>query len=60
MWYSLCIQKNQEVIVMKVMIASDIHGSAVWCKRLMDAYRAENPERLVLLGDILYLSLIHI
>ncbi len=39
---------------MKLMIASDIHGSAVFCRQLLDAYRRENAERLLLLGDILY------
>jgi len=36
------------------MIASDIHGSAYWCGRLMEAYRAEGADRLLLLGDVLY------
>lgn len=39
---------------MKFLIASDIHGSAAWCRRLMDALDAEQPNRLLLLGDILY------
>ena len=39
---------------MKLMIASDIHGSAKWCARLLDAWRAEGQPRLVLLGDLLY------
>lgn len=39
---------------MKLMIASDIHGSAHWCGKLMDAYKKEQPDRLLLLGDILY------
>ena len=39
---------------MKLMIASDIHGSAKWCERMMDAWRTEQPERLILLGDLLY------
>ena len=39
---------------MKLMIASDIHGSATWCERLLEAWRRERPERLVLLGDLLY------
>jgi len=39
---------------MKLMIASDIHGSAVWCERLLEAWRHEAPGRLVLLGDLLY------
>ena len=36
------------------MIASDIHGSAKWCEKLMDAWQMEQPERLLLLGDLLY------
>ncbi len=39
---------------MKWMIASDIHGSAVFCERLLRAYDREGAERLLLLGDILY------
>ena len=39
---------------MKLMIASDIHGSAKWCEMLIAAYRDERPQRLILLGDLLY------
>ena len=39
---------------MKLMIASDIHGSAYYCERLISAYDNENPDRLLLLGDLLY------
>ena len=39
---------------MKLMIASDIHGSAVWCERMLEAWRREAPGRLLLLGDLLY------
>lgn len=39
---------------MKLIIASDIHGSATHCKRLLAAFKAENAEKLLLLGDILY------
>ena len=39
---------------MKWIIASDIHGSAYWCERLLEAYKREGADRLVLLGDILY------
>ncbi len=39
---------------MKLMIASDIHGSAFWCERLLEAFHAEKPDKLVLLGDLLY------
>lgn len=39
---------------MKLMIASDLHGSAYYTGKLMDASRAEKPDRLLLLGDLLY------
>ena len=39
---------------MKWLIASDIHGSAVFCRRLLEAYDREGAEKLVLLGDLLY------
>ena len=39
---------------MKFMIASDIHGSAHYCKLLCDAYKSESANRLILLGDLLY------
>ncbi|MBQ9006672.1 MAG: phosphodiesterase [Atopobiaceae bacterium] len=39
---------------MKLIIASDIHGAARWCKRLMEAIEQEKPDRVVLLGDLLY------
>ena len=39
---------------MKWMIASDLHGSAAWCRRLLEAFEQEGAERLVLLGDLLY------
>ena len=36
------------------MIASDVHGSAYYCEQLIEAYRREKADRLLLLGDILY------
>lgn len=39
---------------MKLMIASDLHGSAYYCKKLVEAYHAEAPDKLLLLGDLLY------
>ena len=36
------------------MIASDIHGSAYYCRELLEAYDREKADRLLLLGDILY------
>lgn len=39
---------------MKYMIASDIHGSAYACRKLLERYRELNAGGLILLGDILY------
>lgn len=39
---------------MRLVVASDIHGSALYCKQLLDAFRREEADRLLLLGDILY------
>ena len=39
---------------MKLMIASDLHGCAPACKKLLDTFTASGAERLILLGDLLY------
>ena len=39
---------------MKLMIASDLHGSAAYTRRLLELYRDTGCQRLVLLGDLLY------
>ena len=39
---------------MNLMIASDLHGSAYYTRQLLEAYEKEQPDRLLLLGDILY------
>ena len=39
---------------MKLMIASDIHGSACYCRKMADAFQREKADRLLLLGDLLY------
>lgn len=39
---------------MKYLIASDIHGSAYWCGKMLEAFEKEKADRLLLLGDILY------
>ncbi len=39
---------------MKWMIVSDIHGSAYYCKKMINRYKAERADRLLLLGDLLY------
>ena len=33
---------------MKLFIASDIHGSAYWCRQMIEAYRAEKADRMLL------------
>lgn len=39
---------------MKLLIASDIHGSAKYCEALLSAYEKEKADKLLLLGDLLY------
>ena len=39
---------------MKLIIASDIHGSAFWCGKLVELIKRENPDKILLLGDLLY------
>lgn len=39
---------------MKFLIASDIHGSAKYCKMLLKAFETEKADKMLLLGDILY------
>ena len=39
---------------MKLLIASDIHGSAYYCGKLMEILDRFQPDRLLLLGDLLY------
>ena len=39
---------------MKIFIASDLHGSAEYCRQMIEAFTNENAEKLLLLGDILY------
>ena len=39
---------------MRLLIASDIHGSSYWCEKLMTAFEEEKADKLLLLGDLLY------
>ena len=39
---------------MKLVIASDIHGSAYWCGKLVELIEQEQPDKILLLGDLLY------
>ena len=39
---------------MKLFIASDLHGSAKYCRMMLEAFEREKADKLLLLGDILY------
>ena len=39
---------------MKLLIASDLHGSAYYCKKMVEAFEREGADRLLMLGDLLY------
>ena len=39
---------------MKWLIASDIHGSSYYCRKVIECMERESAERLLLLGDVLY------
>lgn len=39
---------------MKYMFASDIHGSAYYCRKMLQVFEESKADRLILLGDILY------
>lgn len=39
---------------MKWIVASDIHGSALYCRKLLEAFESAQADRLLLLGDLLY------
>ncbi len=39
---------------MKWFIASDLHGSALYCRQMLKSFEREDADRLLLLGDILY------
>lgn len=46
--------KVLEDIQLKLMFASDIHGSAFYCEKMIEAYQKEKADKLILLGDLLY------
>ena len=48
------VSTEKQVNHMKYLIASDIHGSALYCGQMLRQYRAEQADRLLLLGDLLY------
>jgi len=39
---------------MKIMIVSDIHGSGYFCEKMIERFKEEGAEKLLLLGDLLY------
>lgn len=39
---------------MKLMIASDVHGSEYYCRKMLEAFGDHQADKLLLLGDILY------
>ena len=39
---------------MKLLIASDLHGSAYYCEKLLEAFQREEADRILFLGDLLY------
>ena len=39
---------------MRLMLASDIHGSAYYAEKMRDAFLREKADKLILLGDLLY------
>ena len=39
---------------MKLLIASDIHGSILYAEKLFERVEAEKPDKILLLGDLLY------
>jgi len=39
---------------MEYFFASDIHGSAAWCRKTLEAFERSGADKLILLGDLLY------
>lgn len=37
---------------MKLLVATDLHGSAYWAQRVVDVFNASGADMLVLLGDV--------
>lgn len=39
---------------MKYLVISDIHGSSYYAKKIDEIYNKENPDKIILLGDLYY------
>lgn len=37
---------------MKYLVISDIHGSSFYAKEIQEIYNNENPDKIILLGDL--------
>ncbi len=38
---------------MKILVASDIHGYEIYCGKLIEAFKNERADRILLLGDLI-------
>ncbi|MEG1710196.1 MAG: phosphodiesterase [Clostridia bacterium] len=38
----------------RILVASDIHGSRFYCEKLLDIYKKEKADYLIILGDVYY------
>ena len=45
---------KQKGVIMKYLIASDVHGSYYYAKKIIDLFNQEKADKILLLGDILY------
>ena len=39
---------------MKLLVVSDIHGSYYYARKIEEIYNEEQPDKLILLGDLYY------
>lgn len=39
---------------MKILVASDLHGSGYYARKLKEIIESENPDKIILLGDLYY------
>ena len=39
---------------MKYLVISDIHGSSFYANKIQEIYNKENPDKIILLGDLYY------
>jgi len=39
---------------MKILVASDIHGSAYYTRKLIEVFKSEKADKLIICGDIYY------